>query len=82
MWNAPILSAPSTVMACTPIASMLRMSLVCEWPEQGTPLPNKADAAWAELMRLREQARDLGVDVDERWSIARLREEIDAAGTR
>lgn len=42
------------------------------------PLPNKADAAWAELEALRVQARDLGIKVDDRWSIARLREEIAA----
>lgn len=44
-----------------------------------TPLPNRADAAWAELQRLREQAHGLGIDVDEVWSIARLEEEIAAA---
>ena len=54
--------------------------LAGERPEHGTPLPNKADAAWAELEQLRKQAVELGVEVDERWPIARLREEIDAVG--
>lgn len=45
---------------------------------QPRPLPNKADAAWEELEALRAEARDLGIQVDDRWSILRLREEIDA----
>ena len=56
--------------------------LAGERPEQSTPLPNKADAAWAELERLREQARALGIEVSERWSIANLREEIAVAESR
>ncbi len=40
------------------------------------PLPNAADAAWAELLSLREHATELGITVDEAWPIARLRKEI------
>jgi len=46
--------------------------------EPARPLPNKADAAWEELEALRAEARDLGIQVDGRWPIIRLREEIDA----
>lgn len=42
------------------------------------PLPNRADAAWAELEALRVQARNLGIEVEDRWPIVRLREEIAA----
>lgn len=50
-----------------------------EEPGKPQPLPNQADAAWVELERLRDYAGELGVEVDDRWSIARLREEIKAA---
>lgn len=53
------------------------MSLPTE-PGRPQPLANQADAAWEELRRLRAEARDLGIDVDDRWPIMRLREEIDA----
>ena len=43
------------------------------------PVSNKADAAWAELERLRAEARGLGIEVDERWPIVELREQIDKA---
>ena len=43
---------------------------------QSYPLPNAADDAWAELLKLRERARELGVEVSESWPIVRLREEI------
>ena len=66
------------------MAEILNVSggLAGERPEHATPLSNKADAAWVELERLREQAAALGVEVDERWPIARLREEIDATESR
>jgi hypothetical protein len=44
------------------------------------PLPNAADAAWEELLALRAQAAELGIEVDEAWPIVRLREEIAKAG--
>jgi hypothetical protein len=47
-------------------------------PGETRPLPNKADAAWEELEALRSEARNLGVQVDDRWPIVRLREEIAA----
>lgn len=43
------------------------------------PVPNKADTAWLELERLRAQARQLGIEVDESWPIVELREQIDKA---
>lgn len=43
---------------------------------ESTPIPNKADAAWERLQALREEARALGVEVDEHWPIAQLEEEI------
>lgn len=45
------------------------------------PLPNKADAAWVRLEELREQARGLGIEVDDRWPIARIEQEIAARNT-
>jgi len=44
------------------------------------PLPNQADDAWEELLALRARAVDLGIVVDERWPIVRLRAEIRRAG--
>jgi hypothetical protein len=41
-------------------------------------LPNKADEAWSRIEELRAEARALGVEVDERWPIARLEQEIAA----
>lgn len=54
--------------------------------EQATAAPgekratprSQADAAAEELEQLREEARALGVAVDGRWSILRLRQEIAA----
>jgi hypothetical protein len=50
-------------------------------PEVAPPIyvetpPNKADAAWERLLRLRDEARALGIEVDEAWPIQRLIEEI------
>jgi hypothetical protein len=51
--------------------------------EDLVPTPrNKADAAWAELKALRAEAAELGIEVDKRWPIIRLREEIAAAVQR
>jgi hypothetical protein len=44
--------------------------------EQVTPPANQADAAWTEMVALRARAAELGLEVDERWPIIRLREEI------
>jgi hypothetical protein len=46
------------------------------------PLPNKADAAWEELLRLRDEARALGIDVKDSWPIVELKREIAAAKER
>lgn len=43
---------------------------------EATPVPNQADDAWERLVKLRDEARALGIDVDDRWPIARLEEEI------
>lgn len=43
------------------------------------PTPNKADAAWEELQTLRAQARKLGIEVDDKWPIAELEAQIEAA---
>lgn len=40
------------------------------------PVPNKADAAWEELLALRARAAELGMEVDEHWPIVELREWI------
>lgn len=42
-------------------------------------MPNKADAAWEELQRLRAEALELGVEVDERWPLTELRAQIEKA---
>ena len=52
-----------------------------EPPEAAPPIPaetppNKADTAWERLLKLREEARALGIEVDEAWPIQRLIEEI------
>jgi hypothetical protein len=39
---------------------------------------NKADAAWERLLKLRDEARALGIDVDDSWPAQRLVEEIAA----
>ena len=39
-------------------------------------VPNKADAAWEYLQTLRAQARELGIDVDDRMPIVELEEAI------
>lgn len=40
------------------------------------PVPNKADAAWEHLQKLRAEARELGIDVDDRSPIVELEEAI------
>ena len=45
-------------------------------PDQGTPVPNRADAAWERLQELRAEARELGIEVDDRSPIAELEELI------
>jgi hypothetical protein len=52
---------------------------MAERPEQGTPTPNRADAAFAELEALREEARLLGLDASDRIPLAELRERIAVA---
>ena len=42
------------------------------------PPENKSDAAWERLLKLRVEARALGIDVDDSWPIQRLVEEIAA----
>lgn len=49
-----------------------------ERPDAATPLPNMADEAWSRLEELRVEARLLGVEVNDRWPIARLEQEIAA----
>lgn len=49
-----------------------------ERPDVASPLPNRADEAWARLESLRDEARALGVEVDDRWPIGRLEQEIAA----
>jgi hypothetical protein len=63
-----------------PPASVGRCA-VHEPPEVAPPIPvetppNKADAAWERLLKLREEARALGIEVDDAWPIQRLIEEI------
>lgn len=43
------------------------------------PIPNKADAAFAELQALREEARDLGLEVTDREPLWDLRALVEAA---
>lgn len=45
-------------------------------------VPNQADVAWEELERLRAEARSLGLEVNERWPLAILREEVARARTK
>jgi hypothetical protein len=42
-------------------------------------VPNKADAAWAELEALRAEARALGLEVDDAEPLAALRARVEAA---
>lgn len=42
------------------------------------PVPNKADAAWEELQKLRARAREFGIEVDDHWPIAELQAQIEA----
>jgi hypothetical protein len=42
-------------------------------------VPNAADAAWEELLSLRERAADLGIAVKESWPIAQVRRQIEKA---
>ena len=46
---------------------------------QPTPIPNKADAAYAELTALRDEARDLGLGVRLDEPLAALRARVAAA---
>lgn len=45
-------------------------------PDEGTPIPNRADAAWERLQKLRAEARELGIEVDDRDPLAELEELI------
>jgi hypothetical protein len=45
-------------------------------PTESTPIPNRADNAWEDLLALREEARTLGIDVRDSWPINRLQREI------
>jgi hypothetical protein len=52
-------------------------------PETAPPIlaetpPNRADAAWERLLKLRVEATELGIEVDDAWPIQRLVEEIAA----
>lgn len=52
-------------------------------PEEAPPIPvetppNQADAAWERLLKLRDEARVLGIEVDDAWPVQRLIEEIGA----
>jgi hypothetical protein len=49
--------------------------------EARAPL-SRADAAWEELQRLRAEARELGLEVDEGWPLAEIRERVAAARER
>lgn len=46
-------------------------------PPPETP-PNRADSEWERLLRLRVEAVELGIEVDDAWPIQRLVEEIAA----
>lgn len=54
--------------------------------EQATAAPGeqrnttRADAAFTDLIALRERAHQLGIAVDNRWGIGRLTQEIENAG--
>ncbi len=50
-----------------------------ERPEHGTPLPNRADAAWAELEALRAEAERLGLEDYRRDPLATLRVRVERA---
>jgi hypothetical protein len=43
------------------------------------PVPNRVDAAFAELQALREEARALGLDVDDSEPLDSLRGRVEAA---
>jgi hypothetical protein len=43
------------------------------------PIPNKADAAFAELQALRREARELGLEGADREPLATLRARVEAA---
>jgi len=51
-------------------------------PGESMPLPNAADAAWERLVKLRAEAEELGIVVDQAWPIVRLEEEIAAVKAR
>jgi hypothetical protein len=50
-----------------------------ERPEHGTPLPNRADAAFAELEALRAEAGRLGLEDYHADPLAVLRERVERA---
>lgn len=50
-----------------------------ERPESGTPLPNAADGAWAELAALREEAATLGLENFDDDPLATLRSRVEQA---
>jgi hypothetical protein len=45
-------------------------------PDESTPIPNRADNAWEDLIALREEARAMGIEVRDDWPINRLQREI------
>lgn len=48
-------------------------------PEAGRPIPNQADAAWAELEALRKEAAALGLEDVEGDPLAVLRSRVERA---
>jgi hypothetical protein len=53
-----------------------------ERPEHGTPQPNRADAAFAELEALRAEAERLGLEGYRHDPLAVLRERVEEARRR
>lgn len=53
--------------------------LAGERPEHGAPVPNKTDAAWAELQALRAEAAELGLEDYENDPLAALRARVEHA---
>lgn len=55
-----------------PVPPEVAPPIAAETPE------NRADAAWERLLKLRDEARELGIEVDDAWPAQRLIEEIAA----
>lgn len=53
--------------------------LVGERPDESTPVPNRADAAWAELQALRDEANTLGLEDYGAEPLAVLRSRVEQA---